>query len=490
MKGKTLKEYLVSLGFSVDDKTYNAAMGKMKAYEKVAGKMAGNVGKSIAKGSAVAVAALTSVTAGVTKYMDSVANADMATEKFARRMWMTETNARSLQNVLGAMGESMDSLYDVAANAELRGSFFQLRADAAKLEGGPEIDEAMVKIRSVQLEIQRLKLLLSYASRYIAYYLTQYLAMPMEQFRQMLKAINDNGENLIKVWGDKVAKVLSWIVRLFTAGAQAGMSLIQMIQRLPYEVKVAMLAIAAMGAIMLNPFTAIILAIGAILLLLDDFYTWQRGGESMFGDMWQQLVDFQEKLANTTFKSQALNDLKDILEEMVGYVEDLSSYWDIFNDKLDDLDGVTILQAILAGIDAATFGIRETIKSTVAIFDWMLDKAGELFDKGKELWDSAFGKKDNEKSDPKSSVQAGLNPKLPKISLPVMANPTMSKALNTMRQHNEIEQDNSLKSEVNVTVYGTDPNSTATATAKEIEAIMLRLMTPWSAARIKTIPTS
>ena len=182
--------------------------------------------------------------------------------------------------------------------------------------------------------------------------------------------------------------------------------------------------------------------------------------------------------------------MKDILEEMVGYVEDLSSYWDIFNDKLDDLDGVTILQAILAGIDAATFGIRETIKSTVAIFDWMLDKAGELFDKGKELWDSAFGKKDNEKSDPKSSVQAGLNPKLPKISLPVMANPTMSKALSTMRQHTEIEQDNSLKSEVNVTVYGTDPNSTATATAKELEAIMLRLMTPWSAARIKTIPTS
>lgn len=490
MKGKTLKEYLVSLGFSVDDKTYNAATSKMKTFEKVAGKMAGNVGKSIAKGSTIAVAALTSVTVGVTKYVSSVADADMATEKFARRMWMTETNARSLQNVLGAMGESMDSIYDVAANAELRGSFFQLRADAAKLEGGPEIDEAMVKIRNVQLEIQRLKLLLSYASRYIAYYLTQYLAVPMEQFRQSLKAINDNGESLIKVWGDKVAKVLSWIVRLFAAGAKAGMSLIQMIQRLPYEVKVAMLAIAAMGAIMLNPFTAIILAIGAILLLLDDFYTWQRGGESMFGDMWQQLADFQEKLANTTFESQALNDLKDAIKKVRTAISDLQIDWESLNQVLNNVDGLTFIQAILAGIDAATFGIRETIRSTVAIFEWMLDKAGDLFDKGKELWDSAFGKKDDEKSDPKSGVQAGLNPKLPKISLPVMANPTMSKALSTMRQHTEIEQDNSLKSEVNVTVYGTDPNSTATATAKEIEAIMLRLMTPWSAARIKTIPTS
>ena len=129
MKLGMLKEYLVGLGFSVDDKTYDQAMGKMKTFEKVAGKMAGNVGKSVAKGSAIAVAALATVTVGVTKYVSSVADADMATEKFARRMWMTETNARSLQNVLGAMGESMDSIYDVAANAELRSSFFQLRAD-------------------------------------------------------------------------------------------------------------------------------------------------------------------------------------------------------------------------------------------------------------------------------------------------------------------------------------------------------------------------
>ena len=488
MKGKTLKEYLVSLGFSVDDKTYNAAMGKMKAYEKVAGKMAGNVGKSIAKGSAVAVAALTSVTAGVTKYMDSIANADMATEKFARRMWMTETNARSLQNVLKAMGESMDSIYDVAANPELRGSFFQLRADAAKLEGGPEIDEAMVKIRNVQLEIQRLKLLLSYASRYIAYYLTQYLAVPMEQFRQMLKSINDDGQSLIKVWGDKVAKVLSWIARLFATGAQAGMSLIQMIQRLPYEVKVAMLAIAALGAIMLNPFTAIILAIGAILLLLDDFYTWQRGGESMFGDMWQQLADFQKKLANTTFESQALNDLKDAVYGVADSFRYLEGKWGELNKNVGTVDGISILQAILAGIDAATFGIRETIKSTVSIFEWMLDKAGELFDKGKELWDNAFGKKDNQQPASKNGEEGSFNLKLPKISLPVMANPAISKAMSTLKQYTDVKQDNSMNTEINVAVTGADAESAAIATAKEIEAIFRRNATSWQNARIRTIP--
>ena len=480
MKGKTLKEYLVSLGFSVDDKTYNAAMGKMKAYEKVAGKMAGNVGKSIAKGSAVAVAALTSVTAGVTKYMDSIANADMATEKFARRMWMTETNARSLQNVLKAMGESMDSIYDVAANPELRGSFFQLRADAAKLEGGPEIDEAMVKIRNVQLEIQRLKLLLSYASRYIAYYLTQYLAVPMEQFRQMLKSINDDGQSLIKVWGDKVAKVLSWIARLFATGAQAGMSLIQMIQRLPYEVKVAMLAIAALGAIMLNPFTAIILAIGAILLLLDDFYTWQRGGESMFGDTWQRLSDsvdeFKAKFAGQDFESPALQGLLALLKNIEKKFTALGKLWDELKINLSDFDAPEWMKTFMSG--AAIFAPKNDESSAneqqgngVAGLGPLLERAGNAINNG-------FGK-----------AKESINVNLPKMSLPAMANPTVSKAMSTLIKHNnDVKIDNSLTQTNNFTVNGTDAGSIATATATEIEAIMRRNMTSWQNARIKTIP--
>ena len=484
MKGKTLKEYLVSLGFSVDDRTYNAATSKMKTFEKVAGKMAGNVGKSIAKGSAVAVAALTTVTVGVTKYMDSVADADMATEKFARRMWMTETNARSLQNALSAMGESMDSIYDVAANPELRGSFFQLRADATKLEGGPEIDEAMVKIRNVQLEIQRLKLLLSYASRYIAYYLTQYLAVPMEQFRQMLKAINDDGQSLIKVWGDKVAKVLSWIARLFAAGAQAGMSLIQMIQRLPYEVKVAMLAIAALGAIMLNPFTAIILAIGAILLLLDDFYTWQRGGESMFGDMWQKISDsvdeFKAKFAGQEFESPALNTLIALLEEIKTDFDIINGLWENLKSNFSNFDAPEWLKTFMSG--AAIFapkssddtGTTEQQPSNNGVIGLgpLLERAGNAISNG-------LGK-----------VKESINVNLPKMSLPVMANPAVSKAMSTLNQHTDVKQDNSMNTEINVAVTGADAESAAIATAKEIEAIFRRNATSWQNARIRTIPKS
>jgi hypothetical protein len=483
MKPGMLKEYLVGLGFSVDDKTYNQAMGKMKVFEAAAGKMAGNVGKSVAKGSAIAVAALATVTVGVTKYVSSVAEADMATEKFARRMWMTETNARSLQNVLKAMGESMDSIYDVAANDELRGSFFQLRADAAKLEGGPEIDEAMMKIRNVQFEVQRLKLLLSYASRYIAYYLTQYLAVPMEQFRQMLKSINDDGQSLIKVWGDKVAKVLSWVVRLFAAGAQAGMSLIQMIQRLPYEVKVAMLAIAALGAIMLNPFTAIILAIGAILLLLDDFYTWQRGGESMFGDMWQKISDsvdeFKAKFAGQDFESPALDMLMWMLDTVKGKIGDVKAEWDKLKLDFSNFDAPEWLKTFMSG--AAVFAPKSNDNGSTT--------EQQPSSKGIIGLGSFLERTGNTFSNSLGKVKENINVNVPKMSLPAMANPTVSKAMSTLVKHNnDVKIDNSLTQTNNFTVNGTDAGSIATATASEIEAIMRRNMTSWQNARIKTIP--
>lgn len=220
MERNILKEFLVSLGFEVDDSQYQAASKKVKAFEEKAAKTVEAIGKNAEKGAKVTVAALGSMTAGIAAYVAGVTKADLETEKFARRMWMTEEDARSLQNTLSAMGESMDSIYDVAANPELWARFFQLRTDAAQLEGGAEIDEGLKKLRDVQFEFQRLNLLLSYLGRYIAYYLSKYLAGPLSQIQAKLKSINDNGRSVVEDWGAKAAKVFSWILRLVLAGVE------------------------------------------------------------------------------------------------------------------------------------------------------------------------------------------------------------------------------------------------------------------------------
>ena len=244
------------------------------------------------------------------------------------------------------------------------------------------------------------------------------------------------------------------------------MSLIQMIQRLPYEVKVAMLAIAALGAIMLNPFTAIILAIGAILLLLDDFYTWQRGGESMFGDTWQRLSDsvdeFKAKFAGQDFESPALQGLLALLKNIEKKFTALGKLWDELKINLSDFDAPEWMKTFMSG--AAIFAPKNDESSAneqqgngVAGLGPLLERAGNAINNG-------FGKAKE-------------------------SNPTVSKAMSTLIKHNnDVKIDNSLTQTNNFTVNGTDAGSIATATATEIEAIMRRNMTSWQNARIKTIP--
>lgn len=490
MRAGVLKEYLVSLGFSVDDSKYNAAMGKMKGFEAVAGKVAGNIGKNLAKGSAVAVAALTSVTAGVVAYMDNVTKADMETEKFARRMWMTEQNARSLQNTLKAMGEDMNSIYDVAANAELRNQFLMLRADAQKYEGGEEIDKAMQDIRAVNFEFQRFKLLLSYGSRYIGYYLTKYLGEPMDQIKQKMKSFNDSGEDQLNVWGERIAKWLSWVVRLFGAGVQAGIDLINTIRKLPVEVKMAAAALATIGMVVAAPWTGVLLAIGAVLLLLEDFYTWKNGGDSLFADMWTDLSAFQEKLANTKFESQALKDLNETIKSIMDNTEKLGDIFGKFDDKLSEVDGVKVVQGILTGIDGATMSIRNSIKMVTEGFGWIVDLGSEVFKHGLDFDAYDLGKL----SSPFVAFGEALShdiamgkQHLSNIRLPAMATES-ARVTNQTSKNTEVQQDNSINLENHFTVNGSDAKTIALNTAHEMDFMLRRYQSGWPNGRINTTP--
>ena len=69
-----------------------------------------------------------------------------------------------------------------------------------------------------------------------------------------------------------------------------------------------------------------------------------------------------------------------------------------------------------------------------------------------------------------------------------MSNPAISKAMSTLKQYADVKQDNSMNTEINVTVTGADAESAALATAKEIEAIFRRNATSWQNARIRAIP--
>ncbi len=496
MARNILKEFLVSLGFEVDEGAYQAASRKVKAFEEKAAKMTEAIGKNAEKGAKVTVAALSSMTAGVAAYVAGVAKADLETEKFARRMWMTEENARSLQNSLAAMGESMDSIYDVAANPELRMRFLRLRSDAAKLEGGAEIDEGLKKLRDVQFEFQRLQLLLRYMGRYIAYYLGKYLEGPLSRIQAKLKSINDNGRNVAEEWGAKVAQVFSWILRLVLAGVEGAGDLIDMIQRLPAEMQLAMAAIAALGFTALNPFTLMIAAIGAVLLLLDDFYTWKRGGKSLLGDTWSQLDQLD-------FGSKSFQSIQKLLGNTGNLFDTLGEKWKALNETVKEKTGFTILENALLGVDTVVSTIADGLAFIVELLDKILKneppewlkrvlyamngttEAAELerlerYGGGKtqtEKTETAESKNMNQWN-PFSWLQMLNHPEQQKqLTLPVVAGPTVPaeqvKQAITNDNRREINQEN--KAEINNTfvVNGTDANAIAYGVASQLQQTIL-----------------
>lgn len=492
-----LKEFLVALGFEVDEKKYKTAMKKIGDFEEKAGKAISSIAKTTVKGAAVTVTALASVTAGVAAYMQSVAQADIETEKFARRMWMTEVNARSLQNTLNAMGESMDTIYDVAANPELRDHFLRLRADAAKLEGGSEIEQGLKEIREFQFEFQRFKLLVSYASRYVAYYLNKYLSEPMAQFKAMLKSINDNGRSIAEEWGEKIAKGLSWIIRLFAAGAQGVADLIAAISRLPGEMKLALVAIAALGFAAMNPFTLMIAAIGAVLLLLDDFYTWQRGGKSLLGDTWSQL-------SNVDFGSKTFGSLKNLLGSVGESFVLLGEKWQELDAKVKESTGFTILEHVLIGIDTILSGIIDGLTSLIDLInsilkgeppEWfkalMYGMGGtteqEMLRRLNEYDEMEARRKEDQHKGRSEEGQPNIFKSLPNlmkvvpemapITLPIFGGPTAPaeqvKQVVSNDNSKDIKQENRMEWNNNFVLTGTDANAMAYGIASHLQQMIL-----------------
>lgn len=490
-----LKEYLVSLGFEVDEKKYKNATKKLKDYEQTAAKVADGVSKNMTKGAAVTVTALASITTGVMAYMESVARADIETEKFARRMWMTETNARSLQNSLKAMGESMDTIYDVAANPELRNRFLRLRADAAKLEGGPEIEQGLKEIRDFQFEFQRFKLLVSYGSRYVAYYLNKYLSAPLAQFKALLKSINDNGKEIAQKWGEKIAKWLSWLIRLFAVGAQGVYDLTVMIGRLPGEMKLAMAAIAALGFAAMNPFTLMIAAIGAVLLLLDDFYTWKRGGKSLLGDTWSEL-------SNLDFGSKSFESIKELLSSVGDLFDALGEKWKELNETVKEKTGFTILEHVLMTVDDFVSSIVTGITAIIDLInsilkgeppEWfkaliygmggmteqeMLKRIAEYDEKQAKKQQKEEQKEKAVPFNPFAWMQLLNNPDPQKqFTMPVFAGPMapaeQAKQIISNDNRKDVKQENKMELNTSFVVNGTDANAMAYGIAAQLEQIML-----------------
>ena len=110
MAEATIKDYLVGLGFQVDDKSYKAFLNKLNDTTKEIEKNASAITSLYLKAGTAVVSALVSITSATVALIDKTAEADLKYQKFALHMYTTNEIAKRLKITTDALGESLDDI--------------------------------------------------------------------------------------------------------------------------------------------------------------------------------------------------------------------------------------------------------------------------------------------------------------------------------------------------------------------------------------------
>lgn len=350
LKG-VIKEYLVSLGFNVNKNSLSDALDTVNFGTDKMVSMVSKMTSSLAKGTVGIITLVSSAVVAVGKLIVSVADADMQMQNAANSMWMNVDAYRVTEDAVTSLGYSMNELSTIARNPELTARFKELVSLGQQTSAPKELDSMLKKVRDVTFEFDKMKVIAKNGVRQIVYYFMKYLGVDIDEIRAKLSNFNKFlQENLPKI-SAVIAKVLYYIYRIGKAiayvislGAKLISGAYNFMKKFPATFKVF---IGVIGAILLtiNPILTIILAgLSAIVLLIDDYMTWKRGGKSLFGDKWKKVEDFIEK-AKDKFEwlfekiewavNYIINNLKpffswlyDIFSDMFGWLKDIFDWFD------------------------------------------------------------------------------------------------------------------------------------------------------------------
>lgn len=366
-----MKEYLVSLGFNVDKNKLSDALDVVKLGEGKISSLVSKMSTSLGKGTAGIVTMIASAVVAIGKFTTAVAEADMATQNAANSMWMNVDAYRVTQNAIESLGYSMNELSTIARNPELTNRFSELVELGKQTAAPKELDSMLKKVRDVTFEFDKMQVIAKNGIRQIVYYFLKYLGVDLDNMQNKLASVNKFlQENLPKI-ADAIAKVLYYIYRVGKAigyvislGAKLIGGIYNFMKKFPSTFKVFIGIISAI-LLAINPVLTIILAgLSAIILLIDDYMTWQRGGKSYFGDSWKKVEDFIEK-AKDKFEW-----LFEKIEWAVDYIMDsLGPFFEWLFDAFDSAFGW--LKDVFKGVNE--FGYK-----VGSIPDWILKKDQEV----------------------------------------------------------------------------------------------------------------
>lgn len=377
-----LKEFLVSLGLKDD------MSGKLKSSMQQADKETSNfvakTGKRFAlAGAAIATFTATAVT-GFAKFATSLVKSDDELTKFARKFGLSRQEAYATKSALDVMGKSME---EVQLDPKLLAQFNELKQNAASLKV-PNNTEGLRTVKAISTSVLELKQTATNALQWIGHNFLKYIKKPMEDVQKLLKGFNDKLKKNIPEWSDKIGKALSWVVQLGSTVVRAGAKMFGAVKKvfdaIPSGVKIATAALGALSAfIKMGPIGKLITILSVALLLLDDFFTFLDGGDSLLAPVWKTLTGFFDGFAESGKTALAFF-AEDFLPKLVTYISDIFpkltekifSYVDIFVDwAVEALD--RLINAVAAAIPEL-WKLAGNIALT--ILDGLLSKLPKLLD--------------------------------------------------------------------------------------------------------------
>lgn len=355
----TLREYLVKLGWGIDKQGFKSAQNMAESLEKSAQKTGKSFVSNMALAGAAVVNFVASANVAMVGLLKSVADADLATERWARRMWAAEDSARSLLSALGAMGKSFD---DIAyMTPEEYQYLLELRGLASNLNAPAELQNTLQQVRGIEQEFNKLKIIVQYIGQWIAYYLGQYL--DLGDVKSKFSDFNNWLASNIAVVAEKVAKFFTTMYKmgktLITTIVTLKDKLTELFNSLSTESKAAAGALAGfLGLMKMGPIGVFIAALTLLLLLLEDFYGWQQGKDSAFGGMWSKLTEWMNSEKVQEFGDKFGGVLDDLLTNVFKLFDALS---DLFTKIWDFLNDHGIIEGILNGF----IGLLQTISDII-----------------------------------------------------------------------------------------------------------------------------
>lgn len=322
---------------------------------------------AIAGISAAFVALGAAVVGVIAKIMADAAKADIKVQIFARRLFTTVENARSLQAVMKQLGVSdIEGLNDIAFNPELRKQFIELRKLAGSLELGSNQREGFKNIRALGFEFQKLGLIMDYFWQRLGGDLGKVLEGPLKSIQGIMAGFN----RFLTTTLPEVSGILAHTAGIIGNLLDIALRLVGIIFQIPDLSKGLVDFLKEV-----NDELALLDAIlGAIGRFLDKFNLSQEKGKKI-------VEDYQNRYTNSP---EAANYKVDLFKVGQGFLEKIAYYlqkiWELLSfvwntlgrwlmDRVRDVQkvGETISQGAEWIANPIGKGVAESVKAGQAL---------------------------------------------------------------------------------------------------------------------------